>query len=90
MKGVVMEDKVTATIYKTISVAEALQLCAEYGKQVTTATLIKWVSEHSPKLGHQPGGENGKWYIFEQAFIAFISGQEALCNDILNQIIKGE
>lgn len=79
-----------STKYKTITVTEALKMCAEYGKPVTTATLIKWIDEHVPKLGHQPGGNNGKWYIFAAPFEAFISGQEALCNDMLNEIIRGE
>jgi len=77
-------------IYKTITLSEALQLANNYGKKITMATLIKWIDEHEPKLGHQPGGNNGKWFVFEEPFVAFISGQEALCNEILNRIAKGE
>jgi hypothetical protein len=76
------------TSYKTISLNEALALSAEYGKKVTVATLISWVDGHVPKLGHQPGGNNGRWYIFEEPFIAFISGQESLCNDLLLQMAQ--
>jgi hypothetical protein len=74
------------TIYKTISINEALAISKEYGKCITIATLITWIDTHVPKLGHQPGGNNGRWYIFQEAFIAFISGQESVCNDILMQI----
>lgn len=85
-----MGGKITHTIYKTITLGEALSLANEYGKPITMATLIKWIDGHVPKLGHQPGGEGGKWYVFEEPFIAFISGQEALCNDMLEKIAKGE
>jgi len=77
-------------IYKTITLSEALQLANSYGKKITMATLIKWIDEHEPKLGHQPGGNNGKWFVFEEPFVAFISGQEALCQEILAKIAKGE
>lgn len=78
------------TSYKTISINEALALAHEYGKPVTSQTLVKWIDEHTPKLGHQPGGNGGKWYVFETPFIAFISGREAVCNDLLNKIAKGD
>lgn len=76
------------TPYKTISISEALALSHEYGKCVTTQTLIKWVEEHVPKLGHQPGGTGGKHYIFKEPFIAFISGQEELCVQLLTEMAQ--
>lgn len=77
-------------IYDTISLNQALAIARSYGKSVSIATLIKWVDEHKPKLGHQPGGVGGRWYIFKEPFIAFISGQEALCNELLENISKGD
>jgi len=85
-----MKPNDNKTSYKTITVNEALAIAKDYGKPVTIATLVKWIDEHNPKLGHQPGGNGGRWYIFQEAFIAFISGQESLCNDILDNIAKGE
>jgi hypothetical protein len=77
------------TSYKTISLREAMAIANDtYDKKVTKATLITWIDNHKPKLGHQPGGNNGRWYIFEDAFIAFISGQESLCNDLLMAIAQ--
>ena len=75
---------------ETISIKQALNLACKFGKKVQVATLIKWIDEHEPKLGHQPGGNNGTWYVFRKPFIAFISGKEALCNDLLLKITKGE
>lgn len=76
------------TTHETISLNEALTIAKEYGKKITIATLISWVDGHVPKLGHQPGGNGGRWYIFKEPFIAFISGQEALCNELLLNIAK--
>lgn len=83
-----MKEPVDLT-YKTINLNEALIIAKNYGKIVSIATLIKWIDEHKPKLGHQPGGSGGRWYIFEEPFVAFISGQEALCNELLENIGKG-
>jgi hypothetical protein len=71
------------TPYTTITVKDAHALAKRYGKIITIATLIKWIDEHEPKLGHQPGGNGGQWYIFKEPFTLFISGQESLCNEML-------
>jgi hypothetical protein len=76
--------------YETISITEALALAEEHGKKVSTPTIINWIDSHIPKLGHQPGGNGGKWFVFKDAFEAFISGEEALCNELLEKIAKGE
>lgn len=77
-------------VIKTISINEALEIAKQHGKEITVATLVRWVNEHVPKLGHQPAGNNGRWYIFEDAFVAFISGKESLCNELLDKIANGE
>ena len=60
----------------TITIKEALSIAHANGKNVTTSTLIKWVDEN--KLGHQPGGNGGKWYVFELKFKAFITGSSII------------
>ncbi len=60
----------------TISVKQAQRIAREYGKDVSIVTIIVWVEKHG--LGHQPGGEGGRWYIFEDKFRDWVSGKDVL------------
>ena len=58
----------------TITINEARELAKKYGKDVSIATIIKWVDTHEPKLGHQPAGNGGRWYVYYADFLKFITG----------------
>ena len=56
-----------------ISIKEAQKMAEEQGITTTTATMISWVEKQ--KLGFQPGGLNGKWYVNKEAFGRFLDGK---------------
>lgn len=65
----------------TISASKALKISWAHGKKVTIATLHKWIDAfnqtHKPvKLGHQPAGNGGRYYVFKLRFFRFINGEE--------------
>ena len=70
------QDNSTKPIYYTGQ--QALEKAAAAGITTTLATLLTWVDKH--KLGFQPSGNGGHWYIFRNKFDAFITGQAGVSN----------
>ncbi len=56
-----------------ISLSDAKQIALDHGISVSTPTLIQWIDDN--RLGHQPGGAGGKWYVYKEDFIKFIKGE---------------
>lgn len=56
-----------------ITLREAKRRTEKLGIKVTLPTLTKWIKDN--KLGRQPGGEGGKWFVHEKKFMKFIEGE---------------
>jgi hypothetical protein len=81
-----MDNQDVQKIRRTISLPEAQKLAVKSGKAVSIPTLISWIVINN--LGFQPAGKGGKWYIFKDDFIKFITGEQYAKSKGNNSISK--
>lgn len=60
--------------HKFYSTTEAIVAAEKIGIKVSRMTIIYWVEKH--KLGFQPGGTDGNWFIHKDLFDSFINQKE--------------
>ena len=65
---------------KTITIKQAQTIAKQYNKNVSIVTIIKWVDTF--KLGHQPGGNGGRWHVFEDKFRDWVSGKNVYSKEV--------